>query len=334
MSSNLNKRYVIAYILLAFVLCVGLMTPIDYVLFMPGKAYSLGEMITVPEGHSSDGSFLMTVVMSRQATIPLYIRGVLDPSIDLFPLAEVRPTFSDGREYEQVMLQSMLSSQEIASGLALRLCGYEVSENGDGVQIVSFSEINNAEGILALGDIIIACDGKTVHVNAELGEILRRKEPGETAKITVMRGESKEELDFDIELVRRIDDPAIAAIGISVVNAGWHLDLPVEIIVSSEDIGGSSAGLMMTLEIINQLSVEELTHGKKIAGTGTIDLSGRVGIVSGVRQKVMGAVASEAAYFLVPLANFQEAYDQADGKMTVVAIDNIEDALAFLGGLR
>ena len=38
--------------------------------------------------------------------------------------------------------------------------------------------------------------------------------------------------------------------------------------INSEEIGGPSAGLMFTLEILNQLLPEDISKGYNIAGTG------------------------------------------------------------------
>ena len=55
--------------------------------------------------------------------------------------------------------------------------------------------------------------------------------------------------------------------------------------INSHEIGGPSAGLMFTLEIYNQLVEEDLTKGREIAGTGTINEKGEVGPIGGINQK-------------------------------------------------
>ena len=67
-----------------------------------------------------------------------------------------------------------------------------------------------------------------------------------------------------------------------------------------ENIGGPSAGLMLTLGIIDKVKPEDLTGGKIIAGTGTIDDDGNVGPIGGVPQKLVGAKDAGATFFLTP----------------------------------
>ena len=65
--------------------------------------------------------------------------------------------------------------------------------------------------------------------------------------------------------------------------------------IRADHIGGPSAGLMFALEILNQLTPEDLTRGLKIAGTGTLSAEGEVGQIGGVEQKVMAAEREGAA---------------------------------------
>nr|WP_191567668.1 hypothetical protein [Metabacillus idriensis] len=57
-----------------------------------------------------------------------------------------------------------------------------------------------------------------------------------------------------------------------------------EITLDTSNIGGPSAGLMMTLEIYNQLTIEDYTKGYTIVGTVTNDENGTVGPIVGISQ--------------------------------------------------
>ena len=49
---------------------------------------------------------------------------------------------------------------------------------------------------------------------------------------------------------------------------------PFDVDIKVEDVGGPSAGLMLTLGIVDLAGDEDLTGGEVIAGTGTIDDEG------------------------------------------------------------
>ena len=97
-------------------------------------------------------------------------------------------------------------------------------------------------------------------------------------------------------------------------------------------IGGPSAGLMFVLEILNQLQPEDLTVGRDIAGTGTIDINENVGRIGGVVQKVVAAEKAGAEYFLVPRSNYEQAKKVARN-IELVPVDNLGEVLLFLSNL-
>jgi len=101
--------------------------------------------------------------------------------------------------------------------------------------------------------------------------------------------------------------------------------------------------LMMSLEIYNQLVDEDITKGYKIAGTGTIDPSGKVGRIGGIEQKIVAAHKSGADIFFAPNengeknSNYQMALKTAEDiktKMVIVPVDTFEDALKYLDSLE
>jgi len=97
-------------------------------------------------------------------------------------------------------------------------------------------------------------------------------------------------------------------------------------------VGGPSAGLMFTLTVYNLVTPKDLTGGRKIAGTGTIDMDGTVGPIGGVEQKVAAAEAAGAEYFLSPVENYENARAVAR-HIQVVKIATVEQAVEFLHSL-
>ncbi|MGW4946562.1 YlbL family protein [Actinoplanes sp. NPDC004185] len=101
----------------------------------------------------------------------------------------------------------------------------------------------------------------------------------------------------------------------------------VEVKVDVDEIGGPSAGLMLTLGIIDKLTPADLTGGRIIAGTGTVDEAGAVGPISGVPQKLLGARAAGAELFLVPEANCAEAVRNAVPGLVTARVATVGEAL-------
>ena len=69
--------------------------------------------------------------------------------------------------------------------------------------------------------------------------------------------------------------------------------------------------------------------GRKIAGTGAIDASGKVYPIGGVQEKVVAAQRSGAVLFFVPHDNAADARSVAHG-MTIVEVTSFQDALTYL----
>ena len=87
---------------------------------------------------------------------------------------------------------------------------------------------------------------------------------------------------------------------------------------------------MMALNIYNALVEEDITGGKKIAGTGTIDENGNVGEISGIVHKIRGA-ENNADIFLAPSGeNYEEALRVVqDEKLNIqlIEVSTLEEAI-------
>jgi PDZ domain-containing secreted protein len=93
--------------------------------------------------------------------------------------------------------------------------------------------------------------------------------------------------------------------------------------------GGGSGGLAMTLALLDAAEADlDLSGGRRIAATGTIDDTGRVGAVGGVREKAVAARAGGAEILFVARANVA-AIDEGPG-LTVVPVDHITEAVSWL----
>ena len=96
-----------------------------------------------------------------------------------------------------------------------------------------------------------------------------------------------------------------------------------------KDTGGPSGGLVFTLGVIEELTPQDLLRGRKVAGTGTIDLLGKVGPIGGIDEKLIAAQRVGVTVFLAPRSNCSEIRSIPEG-ITVFAISTIEDAVKAL----
>ncbi|MEV5511206.1 S16 family serine protease [Streptomyces orinoci] len=111
----------------------------------------------------------------------------------------------------------------------------------------------------------------------------------------------------------------------------------VKISLSLPDIGGPSAGLLFALGVVDKIDGDgrggELTGGRTIAGTGTIDPDGSVGPVGGVALKTQAAKRDGATVFLVPKAECADAEAVRLKGLRLVPVTKLADAVASLRAL-
>jgi PDZ domain-containing protein len=105
---------------------------------------------------------------------------------------------------------------------------------------------------------------------------------------------------------------------------------PIDVTVNTVDIGGPSAGLSMTLGIIDKLSGGRLTGSHTIAATGTIDASGAVGDVGGVPQKTIAVERAGASVFFVPPQEYKAALSKDTPQLKVYEVSTLDQALTIL----
>ncbi len=337
--------FVLGGVLLAMAIAIVLAWPIN----MPYYAWSAGpvtdsaDVISVPGGQASTGDLLFLTVELREVNLLEFIAANLDDEVSLSSIEAVRPPDVSREELRRRNLESMNQSQQRAIYVALLKAGYEVELLGQGVLVDGLVEDSPAEGVLEPLDLITAIDGEPIGFSSDLIALVGDRPPGDTITVTVERpvGDSVTEVEtLEVELTlgvwrgadedgNVIEDPDRDMIGVFLGDVDPVPVFPIDIVIDAENVGGPSAGMMFTLEIINQLTPEDLTKGRRIAGTGTIRTDETVGPIGGMRQKVFGAIAAGAEYVLAPAGNYDEAVEAAGDRIDVVRIETIDDALEF-----
>ncbi|WP_268219993.1 S16 family serine protease [Streptomyces sp. EMB24] len=112
----------------------------------------------------------------------------------------------------------------------------------------------------------------------------------------------------------------------------------IDVTLKLADVGGPSAGLLFSLGIVDKLDGDgsggDLTGGRVVAGTGTIDAEGRVGAVGGVPLKTQAAERDGATVFLVPRDECAEAKAELPQGLRLVPVTTLEGAVEALVALE
>ena len=305
---------------------------LPYYALAPGDARQVNDLIRVPDDRKfpPDGRVLLSTVSLSQVNALQALRGWLDSEIDVLPEDQVLGT-TQRDDFTKQNLQLMDDSKQAAVVVALRRLGYQVPEEGKGALLVQIEEGSPADGRLAQGEVVVGVDGRPTTLSQEVVAGIRAHKVGETVRLDVtgVNGE------------RRVEEIALAAregssdgfLGVVLRTKEQKFDYPFEVVIDSGTIGGPSAGLAFTLGVIDNLSVGELTGGKKVAATGTIELDGSVGDVGGVVQKTAAVRAAGADVFLVPVGEYDEAVAHAGAYLDVVKVATLDEALAVMARL-
>jgi PDZ domain-containing protein len=243
--------------------------------------------------------------------------------VQLLPREEVYPQEQDSTEIDKENAALMDRSKETATVVALRQLGYDIEPSGVEVtQVVSGAP---ADGKLQAGDLILEADGHAVDSTDDVRAAITRHEVGERVDFRVDRG--KRERRVQVQVEEADNQPRVGIL----LRDVFPDHLPVEVSIETENnIGGPSAGLMFTLSIIDKLTPEDLTGGRRIAGTGEIALDGAVLPVGGVAEKLVAVRRLGVTTFLIPADNCASVRGRVPDGLRLVKVATIEDALGFL----
>jgi PDZ domain-containing protein len=242
--------------------------------------------------------------------------------VQLVPRAELYPEDQESTEIDKENAALMDRSKETASVVALREVGYEIEPSG--VEVTQVVAGTPADGKLRAGDRILKADGRAVASTEEVRAAITGHEIGERVAFRIDRDDT--EKDVSVQVREADGQPRVG-----ILLRDLFPDLPVKVSIETENnIGGPSAGLMFTLSIIDKLTPEDLTGGRRIAGTGEIAIDGGVLPVGGVAEKLVAVRRLGVTTFLIPAENCDSVRGRVPDGLRLVKVAKIGDALRFL----
>jgi PDZ domain-containing protein len=299
---------------------------LPYYALGPGPSRDVLTLIEVdgaPTYPGSSGHLVLTTVRFRQVTPVGGLVAWLDPEQSVIEDDVLFPPGLTPDEEERRATSEMDQSKIDAAFVVLsRLTEYP-AEHPRGALIEQVGEGCPADRRLFPGDVIVRIGDETVDSAGEASELIDAVPPGQPIELRVRAEGEVHAVRIERGRCPGIREPLL---GISTIEP-----FPVEISIESEDVGGPSAGLMWALGLYDLLTEGDLTEGRTIAGTGTIDLEGQVGPIGGILDKVVAAREAGADVLLVPVGNFDELAAADRGAMRVVPVETFDDALAALG---
>lgn len=340
--------------LLAPLLFMLLTVPTGFLIESPGPSFDLQEGLTVSgaETYPTQGELMLTAVSLQESRLAYHLIALFSDSFELIKVRDYLGEELNMEEQDIVDIVITFLSQDTAVVAGLREMEIPVEVEYMGELVVGVAPGYPASGVINPGEVIVAVNGEPLDDAERLGELVNATPEGET--VSVQLKEIDKDLAFELndevlegetqrpdlstllqDEVREVEilpvySPELGQLLIGVATRDFFTyGSGVEVEWELETVKGPSAGLMMTLSLVNALTPEDLTGGGKIAGTGEITLDGDVGPIGGLPFKIRAAESEGAVAFIYPVEN-QDELEGFSTCLELYAVDDLDDALEAL----
>ena len=290
--------------------------------------------------YPAESSVMFVTAYGGQLTALDALVGALDPDVDVQTFKERFGESTPGVQ-QQIGFQSMTSAKQIAEYVAYTRLGLDASFMLGAIVVNELVCLGTPVALsackqLGVGDTITAFNGEPTETLAELAPLMAGKKEGEIVTLTVTPHKTSTSVERRVQLIVSPDEPNRVIIGFVPADTRT-VDLPFEVGIDTDQIGGPSAGLAFTLALLDELTPGDLTGGKKVVATGTISEDETVGSIGALQQKAVAVRAIRADVFIIPASQSDEeiaAARRAVGpKVTVIPVNDLAEALAALESL-
>jgi len=320
----------------------------------PGSATPVAPLVKITglstEKHHDD--FMLVDVWLQQLTAWQYLVMHLQRHVEFVNGNEL---LSPGVPASQLTAQGyleMADAKQAAEVAAFRALGWRVPATPAGAILTEvLSKTPAARAQLHVGDEVTALNGHAVTSSCALVGAMNSVTPGTSVTLTVRRVHTTNAGVMTWPHVAQVTATAAKAprylqamgcpnvkgaprswLGVSVED-GFDYVVPATVSINTAGIGGPSAGLAMTLSLIDKLDRGALANGQRVAVTGTIDQYGNVGDVGGVAEKTVAAANAGAKYFMVPQVEVPTALANAPAGLKIIGVTTLDQALRDLHAL-
>lgn len=318
-----NFSFIIYLFLIFIILC-----PVNYYIITGGGTFDANSRVSIKTDNKIKGSFNMAYVSEIKGTIFTYLLSYVVPHYERESIDDYKA--SENEDLNDVEFRNKLWLNEANNSsiyVAYTKASKDIFVKESNTYVFFVDEKSNSN--LKVGDEIISIDGKNVTDLDSLKKLVSNYNDGDKLKIKVKR--NKKVLD---KYAYIYEENGVKYIGISIIEDITYETSPKVDFKFKKSESGPSGGLIMTLQIYNMLVKEDITKGRKIVGTGTIDKEGNVGEIDGVKHKLRGAVKEKADIFLVASGrNYKEALEEKKKnkyKIKIIGVKNFDEALEKL----
>ena len=324
------KNYIIEnykFLLLLLILFIIFTVRLPYFISAPGGVLNTKDKIDITTDFKLKGSLNMAYVSSIEGTIPMLTYALINPNWDIEKEEEIT---SDNESYEDLEYRNKMLLEEAndtATIVAYNHSNINYKTENNKVYVTYIDK--EAKTNLKIKDQIIKIDNIIVKEKQDLYDYIKTKKPNDRVTFKVIRQQKEITCHATLLNINKEGKVGIVITENLDIKSDYHIDFTFK-----DTESGSSGGLMMTLTVYSYLNKIDLTKGRKITGTGTIDREGNVGQISGIKYKLMGAVKEKSDVFLVPQGeNFIEARNIKNKKgydIDIIPVETFDEAMKYL----
>lgn len=324
-------RNEIKYLVTLLTIAMICFIPMNYYIIVGGGISDIGSRVKVENSYDSKGSLNVSFVKETQGIFLTYALSYIMPNWKRLQADDMKINSSEGdKEVEFRNYLNLDESSSSALKVSYEAAGKSVKLVKSHIYIIGILE-SATDTELKVGDEILAMDGKEMEIH-EYGKYVQSKNVNDIITVKVLRKNKEKEIKTKVYLEK---DLPMIGIYMNILNE--YETNPKATIKFKKSESGPSGGLMTALSLYNQLVEEDITHGLKIAGTGTIDDEGYIGEIGEVKYKVLGAVVGGADVFLVPAGdNYKDTMKVVKKeklKIKVIPVKTFNQALKELAKL-
>ncbi len=302
-----------------------------YSIYRPGGTIDASARVNGENIYESKGTFNMAYVSMMKGRLPFYLLAKVMPNWELIKNESF--TINNAENIDDVMARDTLEYKEALSNamfVAFNAANVPYEINSSLYYVLYKTEKNDSN--LKIGNEVISYDDNRFKDTKSFIEYINSKKVGDKIKIKYLDGTKEKETSTTI-----YQEKDKLYVGLSILNL---IDIKSDYNIKVETKGsesGPSGGFITALAIYNALTEKDITNGKKIVGTGTISLDGKVGEIGAIEYKLAAAVNKKADIFLCPKENYDAAIKYAKKQkydIIIKDIENFAEAIDYLSSLE
>lgn len=335
-------------VLLVIIIGLGTRTVPEYAI-TPGDATPVAPLVKISgvTTNPHHDKIMLTDVYLSSLTAWQWVTMHFQSHVEFVPAADLT---SPGVPTSELVAQGFLQmndSKQAAEVAAFRALGWKTPAIPTGAIVASVntpSPANTAK--VRVADEIVTFNGQKIASACALIDVVHSLAPGTMVHVGLARASITKKgvitwrkpttLTMITAAIPTDLSTGTGCVGANETDRSWlgvaiedgvRYRLPGIVSIDTSNIGGPSAGLAMTLTLIDELSRGSLTGHQVVAATGTIDAFGNVGDVGGVAEKTVAVQRAGASYFIVPQVEVATAEHAASPGLRIIGVTTLSQAL-------